>query len=164
MQDDEINADDLWERPGFLIRRLNQIHHTIFFEALKGELTPLQYGLLAVVNARGGQDQTTLGAELGTDRTTLTSTIEQLELKGYVRRATHYSDRRRKMVEITLKGRKILNKTSADMHRAQIKLLAPLPLASRKTFIQMMRTLVEGNNHYGSVPIKRFTSQVASLD
>ncbi|GGC15830.1 MULTISPECIES: MarR family winged helix-turn-helix transcriptional regulator [Dickeya] len=164
MQDDEINTDDLWERPGFLIRRLNQIHHTVFFEALRGDITPLQYGLLTVVGARGGLDQTTLGAELGTDRTTLAGTIEQLELKGYVRREIHYSDRRRKTVEITLRGKKILNKTAADMHQAQMKLLAPLPPASRKTFIQMMKTLVEGNNHRGSVPIKRFSSQTESFD
>ena len=40
MSDDELNTSNLWQRPGFLIRRLNQIHHAIFNETLNGSITP----------------------------------------------------------------------------------------------------------------------------
>ena len=47
VSDPAIEMGHLWQRPGFLIRRLNQIHVALFFESCKGfEITPVQYGLL----------------------------------------------------------------------------------------------------------------------
>jgi len=156
MHDEELNTTHLWQRPGFLIRRLNQVHHAIFYEALKGKVTPLQYGLLSVLNTQSGLDQTALTVELGADRTTLATTIELLEKRELLKRETHYSDKRRKVVSITLKGKRLLAKTEQQMHEAQLRLLAPLPLAEQQQFLQMMKVLVEGNNHIAGVSIKHF--------
>ncbi len=47
------------ERPGYLIRRLHQIHVALFQEVCAGlEITPLQYSLLSALAARGTADQT----------------------------------------------------------------------------------------------------------
>ncbi|WP_437890543.1 MarR family winged helix-turn-helix transcriptional regulator [Phytobacter sp. V91] len=156
MEDDDLNTTHIWQRPGFLLRRLNQIHHAIFNEALNGKITPLQYGLLTVLSTQDGLDQTAITVELGADRTTLAATIELLEKRGLVKRDTHYSDKRRKVVNITLKGKRLLEKTQLQMHDAQLRLLAPLPPEARRQFVEMMKVLVEGNNHITSVPVKHF--------
>ncbi|MEH0875078.1 MarR family transcriptional regulator [Pectobacterium cacticida] len=156
MCDEEINTEILWQRPGFLIRRLNQVHHAIFYDMLKGEITPLQYGLLTVLNTQSGLDQTALSEELGADRTTLAATIELLEKRQLLKREMHYSDKRRKVVNITLKGRRLLTKTQQQMHEAQLRLLAPLSAHERQQFLSLMKQLVEGNNHIASVPVKHF--------
>lgn len=156
MTEEELNTANIWQRPGFLIRRLNQIHHAIFNDVLSGKITPLQYGLLTVLNTQEGLDQTALTVELGADRTTLAATIELLEKRALLTRDTHYSDKRRKVVNITLKGKRLLEKTQQQMHEAQLRLLAPLPPEARRQFVEMMKVLVEGNNHITSVSVKHF--------
>ena len=48
----------LWSRPGYLIRRLHQIHVALFLEELRDSgLTPVQYGLLTALSFRGELDQ-----------------------------------------------------------------------------------------------------------
>ena len=48
----------LSQRPGFLIRRLHQIHVALFQEACgEFEITPLQYSLLSALAARETADQ-----------------------------------------------------------------------------------------------------------
>jgi DNA-binding MarR family transcriptional regulator len=156
MENDDLNTAQIWQRPGFLLRRLNQIHHAIFNDALNGKITPLQYGLLTVLASQEGLDQTALTLELGADRTTLAATIELLEKRGLVNRDTHWSDKRRKVVKITLKGKRLLVNTQQQMHDAQLRLLAPLPPEARLKFVEMMKILVEGNNHITSVSVKHF--------
>ena len=64
----------LWSRPGYLVRRLHQIHSALFAEECKKfNLTPVQYGLLTVLRDRPGSDQVTLCKEVGIDRTNAAS-------------------------------------------------------------------------------------------
>ena len=66
----------LSQRPGFLIRRLHQIHVALFQEACgKFDVTPLQYSLLSALAARKTADQTTLAADIALDRTTTTGAL-----------------------------------------------------------------------------------------
>lgn len=154
----EINTDNIWERPGFLIRRLNQIHHALFYEAFASEVTPLQYGILTALRDENGQDQTSLCEALGSDRTTLAGSIEQLSKKGWLKYEPSRQDRRRKIVVITLKGKRFLQASQQKMHEAQLKILAPLPPEQQVIFISMMKTLIEGNDHHVSVPLKYLKS------
>ena len=63
-----IETGHLWQRPGFLIRRVNQIHIAMFFESCKDfAITPVQYGLLTTLAERPNLDQTSLCAEVGVD-------------------------------------------------------------------------------------------------
>ena len=55
----------LRQRPGFLIRRLHQIHVALFQQKCADfEITPLQYSLLSALAKRGTADQTTLAADI----------------------------------------------------------------------------------------------------
>src|SRR5262249_18226655 len=59
----------LWGRPGYLLRRLHQIHYALFFEECAGfDITPVQYGLLTTLSLNPDLDQNSLARELRTDR------------------------------------------------------------------------------------------------
>ena len=50
----------LWERPGYLIRRLHQIHVAIFLEECADHgITPVQYAVMTALLTHPGADQVT---------------------------------------------------------------------------------------------------------
>ena len=92
----------LWSRPGYLIRRLHQIHLALFLEECKAsQLTPVQYGLLTALAIRGDLDQVSLAEEIGLDRTTTAEVLRRLEARKLVSRKPNPDDRRAKRVRIT---------------------------------------------------------------
>jgi DNA-binding MarR family transcriptional regulator len=140
----------LWSRPGFLIRRLNQIHYALFFEECAAEsITPVQYGIMTALSLRPGIDQTTIGLELGLDRTTTADVLKRLEEKGYVERKVHPEDRRSRQAFITKEGMRVMSQLQAGMWNAGDRLLKPLSAADRKKFMELLSVLVDANNQYG---------------
>lgn len=139
----------LFARPGFLIRRLHQIHVTMFLEEFKSEnVTPVQYGLLSAVAALPGLDQTALGQEVGLDRTTTADVVKRLEERGLLERHPNPADRRTRHVQLTAEGHELVTALHGDMMRAQERLLEPLREAERIMLMDMLRRLVEANNQY----------------
>ena len=77
----------LASRPGFLIRRLHQIHVALFLEECGAfDVTPVQYSIMSAVQANPGLDQASLGEEVGVDRATLANVAGRLESRGLVQR------------------------------------------------------------------------------
>jgi DNA-binding MarR family transcriptional regulator len=154
---DDLETGHLWQRPGFLIRRLNQIHLSLFFESCKGfDITPVQYGLLTTLDEQPGLDQTSLCAEIGVDRTTMADVLRRLEERGLVRREPSPDDGRQKVAYITSRGRRAMKEMYENMREAQVRFLAPLEPAERLEFVRMMMRLVEGNNQHGRTSLKHF--------
>jgi DNA-binding MarR family transcriptional regulator len=145
----------LWSRPGFLVRRLNQIHYAMFFEACGHEsVTPVQYGILTALSINPGIDQVTLGLELGLDRTTTADVVKRLEEKGFLERQVNPQDRRSRQAFITREGLRVMSLLQAGMFAAQERLLKPLPAADRKRFVELLSILVEANNQYGRAAVR----------
>jgi DNA-binding MarR family transcriptional regulator len=148
----------LWERPGFLVRRLNQIHYSLFFESCKAfGVTPVQYGVLTQLErTENGLDQTSLCMELGIDRTTMADVLKRLEKRGLIAREPSDEDRRQRIARITHEGRALLDAAYEHMNVSQMQLLHPLSEAEQKVFMDMLTRLVEANNHYGRTSVKLF--------
>jgi len=141
--------DLLWARPGFLVRRLHQIHVAMFFEECKSQnITPVQYAILTVLSVLPGLDQTALGQEVGLDRTTTADVVRRIEERGLVERRENPADRRTRHVHLTKEGKSIMVALRADMARAQDRMLAPLKPAQQEVFMDLLSTLVEANNQY----------------
>src|SRR3712207_3909940 len=95
----------LWARPGYLIRRLHQIHYALFFEECAGfDITPVQYGLLTTLSLNPDLDQNSLGRELGIDRTNVADVLARLEERGLVQRRRSDRDRRMVLARLTPGG------------------------------------------------------------
>jgi DNA-binding MarR family transcriptional regulator len=145
----------LWSRPGYLVRRLNQIHYALFFEECRTQnVTPVQYGILTALSLNPWLDQTALGLELGLDRTTTADVVKRLEERGLVARRVNPLDRRSRQAVITSVGLQTMGRLQDGMLRAQQRLLAPLSAPQQKTFMKLLSTLVEANNKYSRATLK----------
>ena len=133
----------LEQRPGYLIRRLHQIHVALFQEKCATfEITPLQYSLLTALAKRGTADQTTLAADIALDRTTTTGALKRLQSRRFVDRATARHDRRSQLCQLTTAGNALLKKMEKPARTAHLDTIADLSKADQKRFVAMMQKIV----------------------
>ena len=133
----------LEQRPGYLIRRLHQIHVALFQEACaEFDMTPLQYSLLSALAVRGTADQTSLAADIALDRTTTTGALKRLEARDLVERPVSDDDRRARVCRLTSAGAKMLSEIEGVARDAHRETLAPLSGAERTLFLTMMQRIV----------------------
>jgi DNA-binding MarR family transcriptional regulator len=145
----------LTDRPGFLIRRLHQIHLALFAEECAAfDITPVQFSIMTVVAAQPGLDQTALAQEVGVDRATLANVLARLEGRGLVRRASGRTDRRIKCVSLSASGGRILVAMDEAVSRAHLRTIEALPPIGRAAFMTALRLLVDEGNEYGRAPLR----------
>ncbi|WFU69699.1 MarR family transcriptional regulator [Bradyrhizobium sp. CB2312] len=136
----------LSQRPGYLIRRLHQIHVALFQEACGAfEVTPLQYSLLSALAVRETADQTTLAADIALDRTTTTGALKRLAARNLVERAVNKDDRRARLCRLTSAGAALLVKIEGAARRAHRATLGDLSEREQAQFIEMMQRIVAGH-------------------
>lgn len=144
----------LHDRPGHLVRRLQQIAVAAFLRrSQRFAITPVQYAVLISVRERPGLDQASLAALIAFDRSTLGVVVERLERNGLLRRLRHPQDRRRYVLEVTAEGGSLLRRMRAPVLRSQEDLLGPLSDDERAIFIRLLRKLVDGNNELSRSPV-----------
>lgn len=145
----------LWRRPGYLIRRLHQIHYSLFFEECAPfGITPVQYGLLTILSTHPDADQVTLANALGIDRTNVADVLRRLEQGGLIDRRRNAEDRRMVLARLTPQGEDLVERMHPSMATAQERLLSVLSEAEREVFLSTLMRLLEANNRYGRAPLK----------
>jgi DNA-binding MarR family transcriptional regulator len=148
-------ADALKRRPGFLIRRMHQIHLALFTEECAAfDVTPVQYSIMTVTFEKPKMDQAALAYEVGVDYATLASVLARLEGKGLIRRDVFAADKRLKLISLTPKGITTLGKMRAAAGRAHERTIAALPAADRQRFMALLTRLVDAANEYGRAPLR----------
>ncbi len=101
-----IDQLPLWRRPGYLIRRLHQLHYALFFEECAGtDITPVQYGLMTILSTNPGSDQIAIANSLGIDRTNVADVLRRLHDAGLVERQRSEKDKRAVVSRLTPPGR-----------------------------------------------------------
>ena len=144
---------ELENYPGYHIRRLQQIAVAVFMEETEEfGVTPVQYAALSAVLRQPGIDQRTLARTIGFDTSTIGSVIDRLESRGLMQRNAHREDRRVRLLTITPEGQRLLEEVEPGMLRAQERMLEPLAPEQRAVFMDMLRTLVRGNNALSRAP------------
>lgn len=104
-------------------------------------ISPGQLGVLLLVQANPGSNQTRIGRALGIDRSTLVSIVDTLEARGLVRREPSPTDRRSHALKLSDEGAAFLRtiRPRLDAHEAEIaRNLSP---AERAHLIDMLRRL-----------------------
>jgi DNA-binding MarR family transcriptional regulator len=151
----DLAAESLAERPGFLIRRMHQIHLALFAEECAAfDITPVQYSILTVASAQPGLDQAQLAYEVGVDRATLANVLARLEGKQLIKRSTSPADKRLKLVTLTASGAAALQKMLLPVQRAHDRTVAALPAAEQALFLKLLMRLVDSQNAYGRAPLR----------
>ena len=145
----------LWARPGFLVRRLHQIHVSMFMEVLEEYgMTPVQYGLMSILVDMPGLDQFSVAEELGIDRANVHDVLKRLESRKLVARVVDPHNRRRKLCLASREGAELVALIYPRMQEAQERLLAPLDESERTMFMHLLHDLVEANNVYGRTALR----------
>lgn len=134
--------EDLYQRPGFLLRRAHQISASIFERACANlALTPAQYGVLCVIKDQPGIDQSTLARALAFDKVTVLRVLKGLEERGLCERALSQGDRRQRSVRLTPQGLTLLRQASEPVQQAYEMLMSPLSTEQRVQFLAMLQKL-----------------------
>lgn len=140
----------LWKRPGYLIRRLHQVHYALFFEEChEFGITPVQYGLLTILSGNPDSDQISLAQALGIDRTNVADVLSRLAQRGLIDRTRSTEDKRMVLARLTSEGERLVAAMHPKMTRAQERLLDTLGAGERDAFLATLLKLLEANNKYG---------------
>lgn len=144
----------LYDRPGFMIRRAHQVATSIFLDAAaEFGSTTTQFGVLTVLaSSAAGIDQITVARRLGLDRSTAGTVLRTLEQGGFVTRVVG-PDRRRRMLELTDAGRERLAALGQCAGVALHHLLEPLTPSEAATLCRLLRKLTAAHNARSRVPL-----------
>ncbi|ACM28776.1 MarR family transcriptional regulator [Rhizobium rhizogenes] len=150
-----MSMQHVYQMPGHLIRRAQQIAVSIFLEeSASVDITPVQYAALVAVRDNPGIDATRLSALIAFDRSTLGNVLERMESKGLILRIGDKDDKRIKLLRLSPKGEEVLDEAEPLVSRAQERILAPLAPEDREIFLRMLSQLVELNNDASRAPLK----------
>jgi len=148
-------VDDLYNMPGHLIRRAQQIGVAIFMEECSEyDITPVQYACLRALKDHPNVDATRLSAIVAFDRSTIGSVLERLEIKKLIQRCPSPDDKRIKLLRLDASGARLLAALEPALKRVQKRILEPLDARSRRTFIDLLTRLVHLNNEASRAPLR----------
>ena len=128
------------EQVGFLLRRVNQRHLSVFAEVIP-EVTTTQLAALAKLAELGPMSQNQLGRATAMDAATIKGVVGRLVTRRLVTTVPSAEDRRRLIVELTPEGRVLFDDLRRRGLEATQRTLAPLAPAERERFLTLLRRL-----------------------
>lgn len=137
---------DLFLRPGFLLRRAQQISSALFMEETASQgVTTTQYGILTVLSHCEPIDQISIAKLLKLDRSTTGLVVKNLEGRSLIERVVDPEDRRRRVLRLTERGRELLAELGQPSSDAQDRVLSVFDAKDAKTFVRLLAQFVEGH-------------------
>ncbi len=146
--------DHLYEMPGHLIRRAQQVSTALFTEECGAfDLTSVQYAALCAIAANPCIDATRLSALIAFDRSTIGDVLARMEAKGWILRVPSAEDRRIKLVRLSASGAELLREVHPAVRRVQSRLLAPLAPQDRDTIVRLLGRLAALHDEVTPAPL-----------
>lgn len=131
---------------GYLLARLGALSTRSWNDMLgKLGVSPLEYGALMTLLHTGGSSSADLARLMAIDARNLGPVLERLESEGMLRRYFGAYDKRRRVIELTAKGKR--RATSAHKESAKItsEFLAVLSDSERKSLTKVLTKLFEAH-------------------
>jgi DNA-binding MarR family transcriptional regulator len=150
--DAQASPLDLYEHPGHLLRRAQQISVSLFYDEMGSELTPVQYAILSRLAGHPGIDQVSLAGLAAIDTSTGATVCARLEEKGLLERKVIPHNRRQRALTITAEGARLLDALEPGAQRLRQRLLAPLATDEQALFMGLLAKLVRENNEQSRAP------------
>ena len=139
----------LFDYPGFLVRRLWQIHVAMFLDEVEGAVTPIQFSILLVLRQKEWLEQGRLAGEVGIDRSNAADILPRMERAGLIQRRRSTEDRRAMLVGLTQSGCAMIYTWRSRVERSHERMLEALPVRQRAIFVRMLRRVVQSRNTIG---------------
>ncbi len=131
----------LEDQIGFILRRVNQRHASIFADHIGEALTTTQFATLVKLNEMGSCTQNRLGRNTAMDAATIKGVVDRLIRRGLASTWPDPRDRRRMLVSLTDRGLKVVTDTLPRAMEITERTLEPLNEEDRKTFIRLLEKL-----------------------
>ncbi len=141
--------------PGHLIRRCHQISVALFLEECADQdVTPIQFAVLSLLREYGSMDQITLAGYAALNRSTTGEVVGRLEARGLLERGDNPDDRRVRLLQLSTRGARLLDRLEVPVQRVQERILAPLSPAERGRFIDCLERIATANNEFSRAPLR----------
>ncbi|MFY0619413.1 MarR family winged helix-turn-helix transcriptional regulator [Shimia sp.] len=137
---DTVSDYHLDTQVGFLMRRANQRHLSMFSDAIP-ELTPTQFAALAKLCELGGMSQNALGRATAMDAATIKGVVDRLRGKALVTSAPDPEDQRRVLLKPSPEGWALFDTLTPAAHTLTKDTLAPLNEAEQTIFLLLLNKL-----------------------
>jgi MarR family transcriptional regulator, temperature-dependent positive regulator of motility len=149
------SCPEVYDEPGHLIRRAQQIAVSLFHSTIGNGVTPIQYCVLRVLQEHPGIDQVTLAKFCALDTSTAADLAVRLEERGLVRRIMATRSKRFRLLHLTPKGTALLQKLVPRSTVLARRLLRALNSEEQKVFMQLLKKFVHLNNEESRAPLDR---------
>ena len=146
---------EVYDEPGHLIRRAQQIAVSMFHSTIGSGVTPIQYCVLRVLQEHPGIDQVTLARFCALDTSTAADLAVRLEERGLVRRMMPMKSKRFRLLHLTPEGTALLRKLVPRSTVLASRLLQALNRDEKKVFMDLLRKFVHLNNDESRAPLDR---------
>jgi len=146
---------EVYDEPGHLIRRAQQIAVSMFHSTMGHGVTPVQYCVLRVLQEHPGIDQVTLAKFCALDTSTAADLAVRLEERGLVRRMMPMKSKRFRLLHLTEEGTAVLRRLVPRSGVLGGRLLQALNREEQKVFMQLLKKFVHLNNGESRAPLDR---------
>jgi DNA-binding MarR family transcriptional regulator len=127
---------------GYHLRRAQSAVFQDFAATMNGaDVTPGQFGVLALIEANTGLSQTRLAEILGIDRSTLVAVIDKLERQGLVERAARPNDRRSHALRLSRHGQSRFVSLAGMVKKHETRIARRLSARERETLIDLLQRI-----------------------
>ncbi|MFE3192779.1 MarR family winged helix-turn-helix transcriptional regulator [Nocardia sp. NPDC059240] len=104
-------------------------------------LTMWAYVVLLRLDETITRGQGVLAQEIGADKTRIIVVLDDLQDRGLIERRPDPADRRARLLALTPEGRAVRDAAQAEIQSQEDRLLAKLPAADRRGFLNALLTL-----------------------
>jgi len=146
---------EVYDEPGHLIRRAQQIAVSMFHSTMGSGVTPIQYCVLRVLQEHPGIDQVTLAKFCALDTSTAADLAVRLEERGLVRRMMPMRSKRFRLLHLTAEGTELLQKLVPRSTVLASRVLRELNREEQKVFMHLLKKFVHLNNDESRAPLDR---------
>ena len=141
----EPTSAPLQELLGFQLRRahvLFALHWRLSFRGQSVAITPVQGGILLLLDRNPGMSQVALARLMDVEGPTLVHVVDRLEEEDLIARARRSNDRRFYALHITPAGRKVLEAVTDFVPHREAELLVDLSPTERATLLELLQRVV----------------------
>lgn len=140
---ESLKLDLLPDLLGYRLRQAQLSVFRDFAETMASDgLTPGQFGLMTLIGANPGLNQSRLAEAIGVDRSTMVTALNRLEGRGWIDRAPSPSDRRAFKVSLTPLGQTVLARSKRRVRTHEKRIAATLSPAQHEALMTLLDALV----------------------
>lgn len=126
---------------GFLLRRAQQRHLSIFAAHMAEGLTAQQFAALVKLSETGPTSQNALGRLTAMDNSTINGVVRRLRQRGLVEKFRAPEDERLHMLRLTEEGMRVLGRVVPLAMEITRLTLAPLSRSEQQALLRLLRKI-----------------------